>query len=102
MEQEYVHRAHSEGEIAVPRSLCLANISWFHYGFQHGLETEVAKHLAATYGDRAWAVASMAEASGQKWPLHGVRINPNYPCTCLFPLKFIFLFVHTLSCITQT
>ncbi|KAF9510998.1 hypothetical protein BS47DRAFT_1373210 [Hydnum rufescens UP504] len=46
---------------------------------RYGLETEVAKHLAATYGDRAWAVASMAEASGQKWPLHGVRINPNYP-----------------------
>lgn len=46
---------------------------------RYGLETEVAKHLADNYGDRAWAVASMAEASGKRWPLHGVRLNPNYP-----------------------
>jgi len=44
-----------------------------------GLETEVAKHLADNYGDRAWAVASMAESPGNRWPLHGIRLNPNYP-----------------------
>ena len=51
---------------------------------QYGLETEVAKHLADNYGDRAWAVASLAEASGKRWPLHGVRLNPNYPCKPLY------------------
>jgi len=31
---------------------------------QFGLETEVAKHLAETYGDRAWTVASMSTPTG--------------------------------------
>lgn len=48
---------------------------------RYGLETEVAKYLADNYGDRAWAVASMAEPSGKRWPLHGSRLNPNYPYT---------------------
>lgn len=46
---------------------------------RYGLETEVAKHLADNYGDRAWAVASMAESPGRRWPLHGIRLNSNYP-----------------------
>jgi len=44
-----------------------------------GLETDVAKHLSATYGDRAWSVCSIAEATGQRWPVHGVRLDPLYP-----------------------
>lgn len=44
-----------------------------------GLETEVAKHLSATYGDRAWSVCSIAEATGQRWPVHGIRLDPLYP-----------------------
>ena len=31
---------------------------------QFGLETEVAKHLSESYGDRAWEVASMAKETG--------------------------------------
>jgi glycerol-3-phosphate dehydrogenase len=31
---------------------------------QFGLEMEVAKHLAESYGDRAWTVASMAKPTG--------------------------------------
>lgn len=31
---------------------------------QFGLETEVAKHLSESYGDRAWTVASMASPTG--------------------------------------
>lgn len=31
---------------------------------QFGLETEVAKHLSESYGDRAWTVASMAKPTG--------------------------------------
>ncbi|ORZ32703.1 FAD dependent oxidoreductase-domain-containing protein [Catenaria anguillulae PL171] len=47
---------------------------------QHfGLETEVAKHLTASYGDRAWAVAAMARATGKSWPLFGKRLVGNYP-----------------------
>ncbi|CAO1633093.1 unnamed protein product [Sympodiomycopsis kandeliae] len=44
-----------------------------------GLDTDVAKHLAATYGDRAWSVCSIAEPTGQRWPVHGVRLDPLYP-----------------------
>jgi hypothetical protein len=36
---------------------------------QFGLETEVAKHLSESYGDRAWTVASMAEKTGMFAPL---------------------------------
>lgn len=46
---------------------------------QFGLETEVAKHLSESYGDRAWTVASMANETGISWPLHGVRLTPLYP-----------------------
>ncbi|ORX34271.1 putative glycerol-3-phosphate dehydrogenase [Kockovaella imperatae] len=46
---------------------------------QFGLETEVAKHLAESYGDRAWDVASMADPTGYSWPVHGIRISPLYP-----------------------
>jgi glycerol-3-phosphate dehydrogenase len=44
-----------------------------------GLETDVAKHLSATYGDRAWSVCSIAEPTGQRWPVHGKRLDPLYP-----------------------
>lgn len=61
---------------------------------QFGLETEVAKHLAESYGDQAWTVASMSDPTGtlifycqvtltdeigQSWPLHGTRLSPLYP-----------------------
>jgi len=44
-----------------------------------GLETDVARHLAATYGDRAWSVCSMAEPTGERWPIHGRRLDSQYP-----------------------
>jgi len=46
---------------------------------RYGLETEVAQHLANTYGDRAWTVCSLAEPTGLHWPLHGTRISDLYP-----------------------
>lgn len=46
---------------------------------QFGLESDVAKHLTDTYGDRAWTVCSMASATGKRWPLHGKRLDENYP-----------------------
>ncbi len=36
---------------------------------QFGLETEVAKHLAESYGDQAWTVASMCAPTGQSPPI---------------------------------
>ncbi|KAE8220174.1 hypothetical protein CF319_g6263 [Tilletia indica] len=44
-----------------------------------GLETEIARHLASTYGDRAWSVCSMAEPTGERWPIHGRRLDSQYP-----------------------
>ncbi|KAI8871346.1 DAO-domain-containing protein [Ramicandelaber brevisporus] len=44
-----------------------------------GLETEVAKHLAANYGDRAWGVCSLAEPTGKRFPVYGQRLSPLYP-----------------------
>ncbi|KAG2176604.1 hypothetical protein INT44_007268 [Umbelopsis vinacea] len=47
---------------------------------QHfGMETEVAQHLANSYGDRAWAVGTMADATHQRWPVFGKRLSPQYP-----------------------
>jgi len=48
--------------------------------FQYGLETEVAKHLSNNYGDRAWTVLSLAQPTGEAWPLYGIRLSPQYPC----------------------
>ncbi|KAF2771282.1 DAO-domain-containing protein [Teratosphaeria nubilosa] len=47
---------------------------------QHfGIETEVAKHLAVSYGDRAWKVASLCEPTEQRFPVRGKRISALYP-----------------------
>ncbi|KAJ3189640.1 mitochondrial glycerol-3-phosphate dehydrogenase [Irineochytrium annulatum] len=45
----------------------------------YGLETEVAQHLADSYGDRAFAVASLASLSGHRWPIFGKRLVSTYP-----------------------
>jgi len=44
-----------------------------------GLETEVAKHLSNSYGDRAFAVAKLAALTGKRWPIIGKRIHPEFP-----------------------
>nr|CAD7423145.1 unnamed protein product [Timema monikensis] len=44
-----------------------------------GLETEVAKHLANSYGDRAFAVAKLAALTGKRWPIIGKKIHPEFP-----------------------
>ncbi|KAI0736251.1 DAO-domain-containing protein [Fomitopsis betulina] len=46
---------------------------------RYGLATDVAKHLAENYGDRAWTVCSYAAPTGDSWPLHGVRLAQSYP-----------------------
>jgi glycerol-3-phosphate dehydrogenase len=47
---------------------------------QHfGLETEVAKHLCQSYGDRAWTVAALSSPTEKRFPVRGKRISPLYP-----------------------
>ncbi|KEZ43761.1 Glycerol-3-phosphate dehydrogenase SDP6, mitochondrial [Scedosporium apiospermum] len=47
---------------------------------QHfGVETEVAKHLTESYGDRAWAVAALCQPTDRRFPARGERISQLYP-----------------------
>ncbi|KAA6410694.1 MAG: Glycerol-3-phosphate dehydrogenase [Lasallia pustulata] len=47
---------------------------------QHfGVETEVARHLTESYGDRAWTVAALSAPTEKRFPVRGVRISPLYP-----------------------
>lgn len=46
---------------------------------QFGLDTEVAKHLTESYGDRAWAVAALCKLTHQRFPARGERISDLYP-----------------------
>ncbi len=40
---------------------------------------QVAQHLAATYGDRAYSVAKLAKLTGQRWPIVGSRLHQEFP-----------------------
>jgi glycerol-3-phosphate dehydrogenase len=40
----------------------------------------VAQHLSDNYGDRAWTVCEYMEPTGERWPLYGKRLSPQYPC----------------------
>ncbi|KAG0711285.1 Glycerol-3-phosphate dehydrogenase, mitochondrial [Chionoecetes opilio] len=44
-----------------------------------GLESDVAKHLAHTYGDRAFSVAKLASLTGKRWPIVGRRLHSEFP-----------------------
>lgn len=47
---------------------------------QHfGVETEVAKHLTESYGDRAWTVAALCKLTDKRFPARGERISQLYP-----------------------
>lgn len=46
---------------------------------KYDLETNIAKHLADSYGDRAFAVAELAAPTGKRWPKAGARISGGYP-----------------------
>ncbi|KAG0172621.1 mitochondrial glycerol-3-phosphate dehydrogenase [Apophysomyces sp. BC1034] len=46
---------------------------------EFGMDTEVAQHLANSYGDRAWVVSSINDATNMSYPVYGKRISPNYP-----------------------
>ncbi|KAJ3067891.1 mitochondrial glycerol-3-phosphate dehydrogenase [Podochytrium sp. JEL0797] len=72
------------GPCVTERTALIGTGQWSHNMYikliqSFGIETEVAKHLADSYGDHAWAVASMASMTGQRWPIHGKKLTPNYP-----------------------
>ncbi|KAI8362768.1 FAD dependent oxidoreductase-domain-containing protein [Blakeslea trispora] len=46
---------------------------------EFGMDTEVAQHLARSYGNRAWAVASIDDPTSMTFPKYGNRISHNYP-----------------------
>lgn len=47
---------------------------------QHfGIETDVAKHLTESYGDRAWTVAALCQVNDKRFPARGERISELYP-----------------------
>lgn len=45
----------------------------------YGMDTEVAQHLADSYGDRAWTLSNIEDPMQQSWPTYGNRIAHNYP-----------------------
>lgn len=47
---------------------------------QHfGVETDVARHLTESYGDRGWTVAALSGPTQKRFPVRGIRISPLYP-----------------------
>ena len=44
-----------------------------------GVDSDVAKHLSETYGDRAFSVVKMCSLTGQRWPIAGKRLHDEYP-----------------------
>lgn len=44
-----------------------------------GVDSQVAQHLADTYGDRAFSVGKLACRTGQRWPVLGKRLHPEFP-----------------------
>lgn len=43
-----------------------------------GVETDVAKHLVESYGNRAWTVAGLTDPTGERWPARGIRLSKMY------------------------
>lgn len=41
--------------------------------------TQVAQHLASTYGDKAFKIAKMSSLTGQRWPVLGKRLHQEFP-----------------------
>ncbi len=44
-----------------------------------GMDSQVAKHLSETYGDRAFTVGKLAQLTGKRWPIVGKRLHEEYP-----------------------
>lgn len=90
MAQETVDRAIVEFDLK-PKNECKTETTQLlgSHGFtqtmfirlvqEFGMDTEVAVHLANSYGDRAWVVGAIEDPTSKPWPTYGKRISPNYP-----------------------
>jgi glycerol-3-phosphate dehydrogenase len=67
------HRVRLIGAHGFSRTLFIHLIQHF------GVETEVAKHLTESYGDRAWTVAALCRPTEKRFPARGERISQLYP-----------------------
>ncbi|KAL1883058.1 hypothetical protein VTK73DRAFT_133 [Phialemonium thermophilum] len=67
------HRVRLVGAHGWSRTLFIPLIQHF------GVETDVAKHLAESYGDRAWTVASLCRGTNKRFPARGERVSQLYP-----------------------
>jgi len=67
------HRVRLIGAHGFSRTLFIHLIQHF------GVETEVARHLTESYGDRAWTVAALCRATDKRFPAKGERIALLYP-----------------------
>jgi glycerol-3-phosphate dehydrogenase len=67
------HKVRLIGAHGLSRTLFIHLIQHF------GIETEVAKHLTESYGDRAWTVAALCRATDKRFPARGERISQLYP-----------------------
>jgi glycerol-3-phosphate dehydrogenase len=67
------HRVRLIGAHGFSRTLFIHLIQHF------GVETEVAKHLTESYGDRAWTVAALCKDTNKRFPARGERISILYP-----------------------
>ncbi|KAK4178538.1 putative mitochondrial precursor of glycerol-3-phosphate dehydrogenase [Triangularia setosa] len=67
------HRVRLVGAHGWSRTLFIHLIQHF------GVETEVAKHLTESYGDRAWTVAALCRPTDKRFPARGERISQLYP-----------------------
>lgn len=55
------------------------NIMFIRLVQEFGMDTEVAQHLARSYGNRSFKVAEIDDPTNAMWPKYGKRISPNYP-----------------------
>ncbi|KAK1832709.1 FAD dependent oxidoreductase-domain-containing protein [Podospora conica] len=67
------HRVRLIGAHGFSRTLFIHLIQHF------GVETEVARHLTESYGDRAWMVTALCRPTDKRFPARGERISQLYP-----------------------
>uniref|UniRef100_A0A8C4QKA0 Glycerol-3-phosphate dehydrogenase n=1 Tax=Eptatretus burgeri TaxID=7764 RepID=A0A8C4QKA0_EPTBU len=90
MAEETIDRAVAEHKLPVTGPCCTVGLlldgadDWtptLHIRLtqDYGLEPEVAKHLASTYGDKAISIAKMSKVTGKRWPIVGKRLVSEFP-----------------------
>ncbi len=68
----------------------------------------MAKHLAETYGDRAFSVAKLAALTGKRWPIVGKRLHEEFPyidaevCYIFLPRFMLSIMVSLYRSVTPS